>query len=232
MASRRSVVPYRHGGTGHGRSERFDTVVIGAGQAGLSAGYLPAAGWAVVRDPGRERAGRRLVASALRLAAPVHPAALHRPAREPVPVEGRAHARRRTRWPTTSRRTPPSSTLPVRSGVRVDGVRREGEHYLVTAGPTTFEADNVIVATALTASRASRRSRTSSTRRSCSCTRASTATRRSSATAASWWWVPATRAPTSRSSCRARTRRGSRAPIAATSRRTSTRGSRDTSRSR
>jgi putative flavoprotein involved in K+ transport len=36
--------------------------------------------------------------------------------------------------------------LPVRTGVRVDGLFREGRRYLVTAGDRRFEADNVIVA--------------------------------------------------------------------------------------
>jgi putative flavoprotein involved in K+ transport len=36
--------------------------------------------------------------------------------------------------------------LPVRTGVRVDGLRRVGERYLVTAGDTVFEAGHVVVA--------------------------------------------------------------------------------------
>jgi putative flavoprotein involved in K+ transport len=38
--------------------------------------------------------------------------------------------------------------LPVRNGVRVDGVSRVGERYLVTAGAQRFEAEQVIVAMA------------------------------------------------------------------------------------
>jgi putative flavoprotein involved in K+ transport len=37
--------------------------------------------------------------------------------------------------------------LPVRTGVRVDRVRRQGDRYLVTAGDRRYEADNVVVAT-------------------------------------------------------------------------------------
>ena len=36
--------------------------------------------------------------------------------------------------------------LPVRTGVRVDGVRRDGDRYVVSAGDRTFEATNVVVA--------------------------------------------------------------------------------------
>jgi putative flavoprotein involved in K+ transport len=37
--------------------------------------------------------------------------------------------------------------LPVRTGVHVDGLRRDGSTYIVSAGPRRFEAANVIVAT-------------------------------------------------------------------------------------
>jgi putative flavoprotein involved in K+ transport len=36
--------------------------------------------------------------------------------------------------------------LPVRTGMRVDGLRRVGDRYLVTAGGTVFDADHVVVA--------------------------------------------------------------------------------------
>src|SRR5262249_15384018 len=38
--------------------------------------------------------------------------------------------------------------LPVRSGVKVDRLWREGDHFRLTAGDRTFEADNVVVARA------------------------------------------------------------------------------------
>ena len=38
--------------------------------------------------------------------------------------------------------------LPVRRGVKVDGLSRHGETFVVTAGGLKFEADNVIVAMA------------------------------------------------------------------------------------
>jgi len=37
--------------------------------------------------------------------------------------------------------------LPVRTGVRVDGLSREGDRYVVSSGTSRFEADNVVVAT-------------------------------------------------------------------------------------
>ena len=37
--------------------------------------------------------------------------------------------------------------LPVRSGVRVDGVRREGDHFVASAGSRRWESHNVVVAT-------------------------------------------------------------------------------------
>jgi putative flavoprotein involved in K+ transport len=38
--------------------------------------------------------------------------------------------------------------LPVRTGVRVDGISRQGDRYLVTAGSRRFEADHVVIARA------------------------------------------------------------------------------------
>ncbi|GAA1808050.1 flavin-containing monooxygenase [Agromyces neolithicus] len=37
--------------------------------------------------------------------------------------------------------------LPVRSGMRVDGVRREGDHFMTSAGSNRWESHNVVVAT-------------------------------------------------------------------------------------
>ena len=43
--------------------------------------------------------------------------------------------------------------LPVRTGVRVDGLSRNGDRYVVTSGDRRFQADNVVVAMAATRSR-------------------------------------------------------------------------------
>jgi putative flavoprotein involved in K+ transport len=39
--------------------------------------------------------------------------------------------------------------LPVRTGIKVDGLSRQGSHYLVTAGDRRFRAEHVIIAMAL-----------------------------------------------------------------------------------
>ena len=77
--------------------ERYETVIVGGGQAGLAAGYHLARRRAVVRDPRRVRARRRRVAQPLELAAAVHPGEVRRPTRagayprrvRSVPDEGR-----------------------------------------------------------------------------------------------------------------------------------------------
>ena len=50
------------------------------------------------------------------------------------------HSRRRTRWPTISRHYAAHFQLPVRNGVRVNRLSREGDRYLVEAGALEFEA--------------------------------------------------------------------------------------------
>ena len=126
-------------------SERFDTVVVGAGQAGLSAGYyLKKAARSFVIVDAHDRIGDnwRERYDSLRLFTPAYA----------IGLPG-------WRFPAKWFRTPLKDdmadyleayatelALPVRTGVRVDGVRREGDTYVVTAGPQRFEADNVIVA--------------------------------------------------------------------------------------
>ena len=61
-------------------SRTFETIVIGGGQAGLSVGYYLKKRGRLVRDPGRERADRRLLANPhVGLASPVHSCALRQP---------------------------------------------------------------------------------------------------------------------------------------------------------
>jgi putative flavoprotein involved in K+ transport len=123
--------------------ETFDTVVIGAGQAGLSAGYHL---WQAERSfailDGGARVGDvwRQRYDSLRLFTP-------------------AWAIRLPGWSYPTKATPTKDemadyleayaarfALPVRTGVRVDGVRRDGDGFVVTAGERTFRAANVIVA--------------------------------------------------------------------------------------
>ena len=65
--------------------EAIDTVVIGGGQAGLSVGYHLARRGRPVRDSGGQPAGRRQLAAAMGLAAPVHAGQVRRARRDAVP---------------------------------------------------------------------------------------------------------------------------------------------------
>ena len=124
-------------------AETFDTVVIGAGQAGLSAGYyLKREGRSFVILDANERVGDnwRERYDSLRLFTPAYAVALPgwRFPTKATPTKGEmadyleAYAER--------------FALPVRNGIRVDEVCREGDRYVVSAGQTVFEAVNVIVA--------------------------------------------------------------------------------------
>jgi putative flavoprotein involved in K+ transport len=129
---------------GSGGTERFETVVIGGGQAGLSAGYyLKQAGRPFLILDANERVGdnwRRRYDS-LRLFTP--PWAIRLPG-----------------WSYPGRTIPTRDEmadylesyaarfeLPVRNGVHVDRLSREGERYVLDVGGHRIEADNVIVAT-------------------------------------------------------------------------------------
>jgi putative flavoprotein involved in K+ transport len=125
--------------------ERLDTVIIGAGQAGLSAAYhVKRAGRSFVVLDANERVGdtwRRRYDS-LRLFTPARYIGLPgdrfpgpgsaMPARDQMADYLESYAAR--------------FALPVRTRVRVDRVQREGDGYVVTAGDRRFEANNVIVA--------------------------------------------------------------------------------------
>jgi len=125
--------------------ERFETVIVGGGQAGLATGYHLArlgrsfvildAG-ARVGDPWRGRW------DSLRLYTPARYSGLpgwpfpgdpfHYPARDEVADYLEAYAAR--------------FELPVRPGIRVDRLGRQGDRFLVAAGDRRFEAANVVVA--------------------------------------------------------------------------------------
>ena len=130
-----------------GEVESFDTVVIGGGQAGLSVGYyLAKHGRPFVILDANERTGdswRNRWDSLLLFT----PARLNGLPGMRFPASGgtfvtkdamadylEAYAER--------------MNLPVRRGVKVDGLSRQGERFVVTAGGLKFEADNVIVAMA------------------------------------------------------------------------------------
>jgi putative flavoprotein involved in K+ transport len=128
------------------QSERFETVIVGGGQAGLVTGYHLArrgrpfvildAG-ARIGDPWRERW------DSLKLYSPA--------AYDGLP--GLRFPARRTAYPTAREMADYLEAyarhfdLPVRSGTAVESLSKDGDRYLVTAGARTFEAQNVVVAT-------------------------------------------------------------------------------------
>jgi putative flavoprotein involved in K+ transport len=125
--------------------ERYETVVVGGGQAGLATGYhLARLGRPFVILDAGQRVGDAWRArwDSLRLFTPARysglpgmgfpAAAWHYPTKDEVAEYLETYAAR--------------FQLPVRTGVRVDGLTRRGDRYLVTAGERRFEAANVIVA--------------------------------------------------------------------------------------
>jgi putative flavoprotein involved in K+ transport len=127
------------------QSETFDTVVIGAGQAGLITGYhLRQAGRSFVILDAHERVGDnwRERYDSLHLFTPAFA----------IDFPGMRFPLRRYELPTKDQMADfleayvERFSLPVRPSVRVDSVRREGETYVVTAGAQRFEASNVVIA--------------------------------------------------------------------------------------
>jgi putative flavoprotein involved in K+ transport len=132
-------------GSQHLEPERFDTVVVGGGQAGLATGYhLARLGRPFVILDAGQRIGDawRDRWDSLRLFTPARysglpgmgfpAAAWHYPTKDEVAGYLETYAAR--------------FQLPVRTGVRVDGLTRQGDRYLVTATGRRFEAANVVVA--------------------------------------------------------------------------------------
>jgi putative flavoprotein involved in K+ transport len=127
-------------------SECFDTAIVGGGQAGLAVGYhLQKQGRPFVILEANERIGdswRRRHWNSLRLFTPA--------GHDGLPG---------WRFPAPSWSFPTKNELadyleayatrfelPVRTGISVDRVSREGARYVIGAGDTMFEADNVVVA--------------------------------------------------------------------------------------
>jgi putative flavoprotein involved in K+ transport len=126
--------------------EQFDTVVVGGGQAGLAAGYY-------LKRHGRDfvilDAGQRVGDSwrerwrSLRLYSPARLDAL----------PGMPYPAPPNSWPSATEFADYLESyaeqleLPVRTGVAVDRLSREGDRYVVTAAERRFEADDVVVAT-------------------------------------------------------------------------------------
>jgi putative flavoprotein involved in K+ transport len=131
----------------YNQAERVQTVVIGGGQAGLSVGYyLARRGLPFVILDANERIGDswRNRWDSLRLFTPARydglagmpfPAPPHSfPTKDEMADYLEAYAAR--------------FDLPVRSGIQVDGLSREGQRYIITAGGRRFEAEHVVVAMA------------------------------------------------------------------------------------
>ena len=126
-------------------SERFDTVVVGAGQAGLSAGYhLKRAGRSFVILDANDRIGGswRTRYDSLKLFTPSWA----------VKLPGWRFPKASARYPTRDQMADyleayvARFNLPVRTGVDVQRIGRDGERYVLTLDDGRIEADHVIVA--------------------------------------------------------------------------------------
>lgn len=126
-------------------TEHFDTVIIGAGQAGLATGYhLAREDRKFVILEAHDRVGDiwRKRFDSLKLYSPARYDGLPGwgmslpgntfPTKDQLADYFEAYAER--------------FELPIVTGVTVDGVRRDGERWVVRAGAHRFEADNVVVA--------------------------------------------------------------------------------------
>jgi putative flavoprotein involved in K+ transport len=134
-------------GLAAGAGPRLDVIVIGAGQAGLSVGYhLARRGLRFVILDGNARIGDtwRRRWDSLRLFTPARFSSLDG-MRFPAPPDT---------FPTKDQMADyleayaAHFALPVRMGVKVDRLFKQGGRYVVQAGAQRFEADQVVVAMA------------------------------------------------------------------------------------
>jgi putative flavoprotein involved in K+ transport len=129
-----------------GRVERFDTVVVGGGQAGLAVGYHLAerdVDFAVLDAERRVGDGWRRRWDSLRL---LTPAAFSGLPGMPFPAPP-SHLPDKDEVADYLARYAERFDLPVRSATRVESLGWDGERYALRAGDRRFEADNVVVAT-------------------------------------------------------------------------------------
>jgi putative flavoprotein involved in K+ transport len=127
-------------------TERFETVIVGGGQAGLTTGYHLAQqgrSFVILDASGRIGDSWRKRWDSLKLYSPASYDGL----------PGMRFPARRTSYPTAGEMADFLEAyarrfdLSVRSGTAAETLSKEGERYVVTAGEQTFEADNVVVAT-------------------------------------------------------------------------------------
>jgi putative flavoprotein involved in K+ transport len=131
-----------------GGTERTGTVVIGAGQAGLSAGYhLQKLGSPFVILDAQARVGDqwRQRWDSLRLFTAARFAGLDG---LPFPSDSPYYLPTKDEMADYLELYARTFALPVRHGTRVDRVSRAGDRFVVSAGDRRYEADNVIVAMA------------------------------------------------------------------------------------
>jgi putative flavoprotein involved in K+ transport len=145
MAIQEAAIDSRRDGVA--TAENFDTIVIGGGQAGLSVGYyLKRNGGSFVILDANERIGgswRTRTWNSLRLFTPARYDGLPG---WPFPAPGWSYP--------TARETADyleayaaRFELPVRTGMTVDRLAKDGGRYVVECGERRFEAEHVVVAT-------------------------------------------------------------------------------------
>jgi putative flavoprotein involved in K+ transport len=127
-------------------SERFDTVIVGGGQAGLATGYnLKKRSRKFVMLDAYDRIGDawRKRWDSLRLFTPARYDGL----------QGWRFPASAVSFPTKDQMADYLESyavrfdLPVRTGVKVDWLSREGDRYAIASGDRRFEARHVVVAT-------------------------------------------------------------------------------------
>ena len=127
-------------------TERFETVIVGGGQAGLAVGYhltRQEHPYVILDANDRIGASWRKRGPTLRRYSPARVAALPG-MRFPAPASSFPTGSEMADYLEEYART---FALPVRSGLAVDGLERNGDGYLLSAAGRRFEADNVVVAT-------------------------------------------------------------------------------------
>jgi putative flavoprotein involved in K+ transport len=130
----------------HRRVERFETIVVGGGQAGLSVGFHLAqreVDFAILTGESRVGDNWRRRWDSLRL---FTPAAYSGLPGMPFPAPP-AHLPDKDELADYLERYAERFDLPVRLDTHVDSLEWDGERYVLRAGGSIFEADSVVVAT-------------------------------------------------------------------------------------